>query len=40
MNPNIPENPRGRKAAKRDRKPHFDAAVFEEHVRTIERVVA
>jgi transposase len=40
MHPNIPENPRGRKTPKRGRKPHFDAAIFEERFRTIERVFA
>jgi hypothetical protein len=38
MIPKIPENPRGRKAPKRGRKPRFDAAIFEERFRTIERV--
>ena len=40
MIPNIPENPRGRKAPKRGRKLHFDRAIFEERFRTIERVLA
>jgi transposase len=40
MVPNIPENPRGRKAAKRGRKLRFDPAIFEERFRTIERVFA
>src|ERR1700692_3423867 len=40
MHPNIPENPRGRKTPKRGRKPHFDAAIFEERFRTIARVFA
>jgi transposase len=40
MHPNIPENLRGRKTPKRGRKRHFDAAIFEEHFRTIERVFA
>lgn len=38
--PNIPENPRGRKRAKRGRKQRFDPAIFEERFRTIERVFA
>lgn len=38
MTPNIPENPRNRKHNKRGRKRHFDAAIFEERFRTIERV--
>jgi len=38
--PNIPENPRGRKTPKRGRRQHFDSAIFEERVRTIERVFA
>jgi hypothetical protein len=37
---NIPENLRGRKTPKRGRKQHFDAAIFEESFRTIERVFA
>ena len=40
MRPNIPENPRGRKTPKRGRKLHFDAAIFEERFRTIERLFA
>ena len=40
MVPNIPENPRGRKTPKRGRKPIFDAAIFQERFRTIERVFA
>ncbi|SAL06484.1 Transposase DDE domain protein [Caballeronia arationis] len=40
MVPNIPENPRGRKTSKRGRKRHFDAGIFEERFRTIERVFA
>jgi hypothetical protein len=40
MIPNIPENPRGRKAPKRGRKQRFDPAIFEERFRTIERVFA
>jgi transposase len=40
MTPNIPENERGRKTPKRGRRRHFDAAVFEERFRTIERVFA
>jgi hypothetical protein len=40
MRPNIPENRRGRKTPKRGRKRHFDAAIFEERFRTIERVFA
>jgi transposase len=38
--PNIPENPRARKATKRGRKQRFDPAIFEERFRTIERVFA
>ena len=38
MVPNINANPRGRKATKRGRKPLFDAAIFKERFRTIERV--
>src|SRR6201987_130182 len=37
MVPNINANPRGRKATKRGRKPLFDAAIFKERLRTIER---
>jgi hypothetical protein len=40
MRPNIPENRRGRKTPKRGRKRYFDAAIFEERFRTIERVFA
>ncbi|KAF7962802.1 hypothetical protein AWV80_17480 [Cupriavidus sp. UYMU48A] len=40
MRPNIPENPRGRKAPKRGRRRHFDAAIFAERFSTIERVFA
>ena len=40
MVPNIPENPRGRKTPKRGRKRRFDAGIFEERFRTIERVFA
>ena len=40
MIPNIPENVRGRKTPKRGRKRYFDAAIFEERFRTIERVFA
>jgi hypothetical protein len=40
MIPNIPENPRGRKAPKRGRKQRFDPAIFEERFRTIERAFA
>jgi hypothetical protein len=40
MIPNIPENPRGRKTSKRGRKLRFDAAIFEERFRTIERIFA
>ncbi|MBK3824083.1 transposase [Paraburkholderia aspalathi] len=40
MYPNIPENLRGRKTPRRGRKRHFDAAIFEERFRTIERVFA
>jgi hypothetical protein len=38
--PNVPENPRGRKASKRGRKPRFDPAIFEERFRSIEWVCA
>ncbi|MGF6935622.1 hypothetical protein OKW41_004784 [Paraburkholderia sp. UCT70] len=40
MNPNIPENVRGRKTSKRGRKRRFDPAIFEERFRTIERMFA
>jgi hypothetical protein len=40
MVPNINENTRGRKTAKRGRKRLFDAAIFKERFRTIERVFA
>lgn len=40
MTPNIPENPRGRKTPKRGRKQRFDAVIFAERFRTIERVFA
>lgn len=40
MIPNIPENPRARKATKRGRKQRFDPAIFEERFGTIERVFA
>jgi hypothetical protein len=40
MVPNIPANPRGRKTPKRGRKAIFDAALFQERFRTIERVFA
>ena len=40
MIPNINPNPRGRKTPKRDRKPLFDPAIFEERFNTIERVFA
>src|SRR6202795_1958442 len=40
MVPNINPNPRGRKHPKRGRKPLFDAAIFEERFRTIERLFA
>ena len=40
MVPNINPNPRGRKQAKRGRKPIFEPAVFKERFRTIERVFA
>ena len=40
MTPNINPNTRGRKTTKRGRKPLFDAAIFEERFRTIERVFA
>jgi transposase len=38
MVPNINPNPRGRKGAKRGRKPFFDADIFKERFNTIERV--
>jgi transposase len=38
MVPNINSNPRGRKSAKRGRKPLFDAEIFKERFNTIERV--
>jgi hypothetical protein len=38
MVPSIKVNPRGRKATKRGRKPLFDASIFKERFRTIERV--
>ncbi|AUT76151.1 hypothetical protein C2L64_47030 [Paraburkholderia hospita] len=40
MVPNINANSRGRKAQKRGRKALFDAAIFKERFRTIERVFA
>jgi hypothetical protein len=40
MIPNINENKRGRKRAKRGRKRFFDKAIFKERFRTIERVFA
>jgi hypothetical protein len=40
MVPNVAANPRGRKTPKRGRKPIFDAAIFQERFRTIERVFA
>ncbi|MBV9386815.1 MAG: transposase [Chroococcidiopsidaceae cyanobacterium CP_BM_ER_R8_30] len=40
MIPNIPENPRARKAPKRGRKPIFAPAIFQERFFTIERVFA
>jgi len=40
MTPNINPNPRNRKTPRRGRKPLFDAAIFEERLRTIERVFA
>ena len=40
MVPNINENTRGRKTPKRGRKRLFDAAIFKERFRTIERVFA
>jgi len=40
MTPNINENKRGRKTTKRGRKRLFDAAIFKERFRTIERVFA
>lgn len=40
MKPNINANPRGRKTARRGRKPLFDQAIFEERFCTIERVFA
>jgi hypothetical protein len=38
MVPNINPNPRGRKSAKRDRKPLFEAEIFKKQFNTIERV--
>jgi len=38
MIPNINANPRGRKSAKRGRKPLFDATIFRERFNTIERM--
>jgi hypothetical protein len=38
MVPSINPNRRGRKSAKRGRKPLFDAAIFKERLNTIERV--
>jgi transposase len=38
MIPNINPNPRGRKTAKRGRKPFFNSAIFKERFNTIERV--
>jgi hypothetical protein len=38
MVPNINPNPRGRKTAKRGRKPLFDADIFKERFNTIERM--
>lgn len=40
MIPNIPANLRGKKTPKRGRKAIFDAAIFQERFRTIERVFA
>jgi transposase len=40
MVPNIPANPRSRRTPKRGRKAIFDAAIFQERFRTIERVFA
>jgi hypothetical protein len=40
MVPNINPNPRGRKGAKRGRKPLFEPAIFDERFHTIERVFA
>src|SRR6202171_6052171 len=40
MKPKINPNPRGRKPLKRGRKPLFDPAIFDERLRTIERVFA
>lgn len=40
MTPNIPENKRNRKKLKRGRKQIFNAKIFEERFRTIERVFA
>jgi len=39
MLPNINANPRGRKSAKRGRKPLFNADIFKERFDTIERVL-
>ncbi len=40
MTPNIPENKRNRRLAKRGRKQIYDAKIFAERFRTIERVFA
>lgn len=40
MTPNIPENKRNRKKAKRGKKQIYDQAIFDERFRTIERVFA
>jgi hypothetical protein len=40
MIPNIPKNPRSRKILKRERKPIFFSAIFQERFQTIERVFA
>lgn len=40
MTPNIPENKRNRKKAKRGRKRFFDPAIFKERFQTIERLFA
>ena len=40
MTPNIPENKRNRKLPKRGRKQIYDAKIFAERFRTIERVFA
>ena len=40
MKPNIPENKRNRKKSKRGKKRFYDASIYEERFRTIERLFA